>query len=86
LSTLAKETSIQVLVAGYVLLIVGLAWLSLTRKSRRQSREEGYERGFAAGERAGYRRYAAEIDESMQAAKEIARRLGIGRVPSSSRE
>jgi len=60
-----EKAAADVLIGGYVLLILVLAWVSITYRSRHRAYKEGYEHGFEKGERLGYERYGAEIEGVM---------------------
>lgn len=74
MSDLAKEVTVEVLAAGYVLLVLGLAWLLATRKTRRQSWDGGYQCGLRRGEQVGYERYAQECADAMPEGRRAAMR------------
>ncbi len=56
-----REAAVEVLVGGYVVLILALTFISVTWRSRRESYKQGYEHGFERGDRLGYERYGEEV-------------------------
>lgn len=56
-----ERVAADVLVVGYVILIVALVWVIATAGSKSDAYEHGYRDGMDRGDRIGYERYANEI-------------------------